>query len=433
MNLKGTLILFFILEGSSMEALSQVKNILLDKQLQGSAGAYDPTIAINPRYPNNIIAGSHPGNVYVTKDGGKTWTKKEMTSAFGISGDPTVVVDDKGNFFYLHISDPKSGQGGEETGKFDRIQIHKSVDGGDTWAEGESIGLNPPKNQNRQRATIDGRGNLFVAWTQFDKYGDADPDCKSNVLFSMSKNGKKWTDPVTISQNSGNCADDDDTPEGAVPAASFDGKVFVVWANHEKIFLDRSFNGGDWWLSNDIIVGEQKGGWNLKVPGHSRSNGMPVLMSDHSKTQYRGSLYVVWADQRNGEDDTDVWFSRSHNFGDNWSPPTRVNDDSRGKHQYMPSMAVDAATGYVYILYYDRREYDDNRTDVYLAYSNDGGASFKNVKISESPFVPQEEGLFGDCISLSAHKGTIAPIWTRMDSGKTSIWTAVISQKDIDK
>lgn len=432
MKLKGTLILFFVLVGT-VDALSQFKNILLDEQLEGSTGACDPTVAINPRYPNNIIAGSHPGNVYVTKDAGKTWTKKKMTSAFGISGDPTVVVDEKGNFFYLHISGPTSGQGGEETGRFDRIQIHKSDDGGNSWAEGESIGLNPPKEQSRQRAAIDSRGNLFVAWTQFDKYGDADPGCQSNVLFSMSKNGKKWTNPVTISQTAGNCADDDNTPEGAVPAVSFDGKVFVAWSSEEKIFLDRSFNGGEWWLSNDIVVGEQKGGWNLMIPGHTHSNGMPVLMSDHGKSQYRGSLYVAWADQRNGENDTDIWFSRSHNFGDNWSMPARVNNDPRGKHQYMPSMTVDAATGYVYILYYDRREHDDNRTDVYLAYSNDGGASFKNVKISENSFVPQAEGFFGDCISVSAHKGTIAPVWTRMDNRKTSIWTAVISQQDLDK
>lgn len=427
MNLKGTFIMFFVLVGG-LEAFSQFKNILLDQQREDSPGACEPAIAINPRYPNNIIAGSHPGNVYVTKDAGKTWTKKVMISEVGISGDPTVMADGKGTFFYLHI-----GQGGEESGKFDRIQIHKSEDGGDSWTEGESIGLNPPKDQRRQRGTVDSRQNLFVAWTQFDKYGDADTGCQSNVLFSMSRNGKKWSDPVTISQNAGNCADDDNTPAGAIPATSFDGKVFVAWSSQGKIFLDRSFNGGEWWLSNDIVVAEQKGGWNLNIPGHGRYNGMPVLTSDHSKSQYRGSLYIVWADQRNGEDDADIWFSRSHNFGDNWSAPTRVNNDPKGKHQYMPSMTVDAATGYVYVLYYDRREYEDSRTDVYLAYSNDGGASFKNIKISENSFIPQQEGLFGECTSVSAHKGTIAPVWMRMDQGKTSIWTAVISQQDLDK
>jgi hypothetical protein len=84
-------------------------------------------------------------------------------------------------------------------------------------------------------------------------------------------------------------------------------------------------------------------------------------------------------------------------------------------------------------MYYDRRAYDDNRTDVYLAYSMDGGASFKNVRISESPFIPAEGVFFGEYNNISAHKGIITPIWTRVDEGKTSVWTTVIKHEDLSK
>lgn len=94
-------------------------------------------------------------------------------------------------------------------------------------------------------------------------------------------------------------------------------------------------------------------------------------------------------------------------------------------------MTVDQATGYIYMVYYDRRDYDDNRTDVYLAYSRDGGSSFKEVKISESPFVPDPTKFFGDYDNISAHNGIITPIWTRMDKGKTSVLTAVIKDADL--
>jgi hypothetical protein len=160
---------------------------------------------------------------------------------------------------------------------------------------------------------------------------------------------------------------------------------------------------------------------------------MPVLMTDKSKGVYRGSLYVTWADQRNGEHDTDIWFIRSNNFGDNWSSPLRVNKDAPGKHQYLPWMAVDATTGFVYILYYDRSGYTDLQTDVFLAYSVDGGLSFKNTRISETPFVPSENSFFGDYLNISAHKGVITPVWTRMDNGITSVWTAVIKHEDLMK
>jgi hypothetical protein len=311
--------------------------------------------------------------------------------------------------------------------------MRKSEDGGETWAAGEPIAVNNPKDQRQGWATTDSKGNLFVTWTQFDKYGDTGPDCKSNVMFSMSKNGKKWSDPFVITQLSGNCAGAGDAPQGARPAVTYDGKVMVAWSDQGKLYLDRSFNGGELWLSNDIVVADQPGGSDLKIPGHDRSSGMPVLMTDNSKSPYKGSLYLVWADQRNGANDTDIWFTRSHNFGDNWSSPARVNDDGKGKHQYLPAMAVDPATGYLYIIYYDRRNYDDNRTDVYVAYSKDGGASFKNVLISEKPFTPEEDVIFVKYNDISAQRGIIAPIWTRVDDGKTSVWTAVIKQEELGK
>jgi hypothetical protein len=96
-------------------------------------------------------------------------------------------------------------------------------------------------------------------------------------------------------------------------------------------------------------------------------------------------------------------------------------------------MAIDQTTGFIYILYYDRRDYEDNQTDVYLAYSVDSGNTFTNVKISESPFIPTDTEFFGDYLNISAHKGVITPIWARMDNGITSIWTTVIKHDDLVK
>ena len=182
-------------------------------------------------------------------------------------------------------------------------------------------------------------------------------------------------------------------------------------------------------MTNDIAVGQQPGGWSLKVPGYDRCNGTPVLMIDQSKSVYQGSLYLIWADQR-GDGDTDVWFMKSTNFGDNWTSPIKLREDKDKRHQYMPWMTVDAATGYIYAVFYDRDGYEDHQTDVYLAYSVDGGTSFKSVKISEAPFTPAE-GHAGSYNNISAYKGIITPIWTRVDDGRTSVWTATIKQSDL--
>lgn len=429
MNLKGALLLF-VVALVSLPAPGQFKNFMLEEYKDEDPAACGLTVVINPRYPTNIVAGSRPDRLYYTKDGGKEWKEVKVSSPFGTAGTPAVIADDKGMFYCFSLSDTTVGPDAS-SGKYDRVVVQRSDDGGASWAQLEAVGFNHPKHQQRQGATIDLRGNLYVTWTQFDRFNTSDSACQSNIFFSMSKNGKKWSQPALISQTSGNCADTDETAEGSMPAVTYDGKVMIAWSSRGKILLDRSFNGGEWWLSNDIAVADQPGGWDLNIPGHDDCNGRPVLMTDNSKSPYRGSLYIVWADQRNGSDDADIWFTRSHNFGDNWSLPMRLNDDAKGKHQYMPWMTVDQATGYIYIVYYDRRNYDDNQTDVYLAYSADGGASFKNMRISENPFTPQEGASFADHISISAHKGIITPVWTRMDEGKTSVWMAVIRQEEL--
>lgn len=413
------------------QVTGQFKNIKLDERTDDNL-VCEPTIAINPRNPQNIVAASVKDNVYYTFDGGASWTSQKMQSSFGVYGDPVLVSDSKGNFYYFHLSDP-TGEGWRNEKSLDAIICQVSNDGGKTWDGGNPVGLNPPKDQDKPWASVDAKGNIYVTWTQFDKYASQDSTCQSNIMLSVSSNGKKWSKPVQISNTPGDCIDDDNTAEGAVPAISDDKKMYVAWANRNKLFLDRSFDGGKMWLSNDIEIGKQPGGWNMNIPGHDRCNGMPVLLVDRSKMQSKGLLFLVWADQRNGEDDTNVWFIRSNNFGDNWTTPMKIGGNEEKRHQYLPWMTMDYATGYLYVLYYDRSNYDDLRTDVYLAYSNDAGTTFKTVKVSESPFVPDDSVFFGDYLNIAAHKGIITPVWTRMDDKKTSVWTAVIRQEELPK
>jgi hypothetical protein len=409
----------------SSTTFAQFKNIKLGDEAIINRGC-GPSISVNKRNPANIVAASATDVIYYTMDGGATWQSTKLTSSDGILGSSMLVSDDKGNLYSFHLS----GAGDLKNDKsLDQIFCHISRDGGKTWEEGASVGLNA-KDHVRPAATVDGKGNVWVAWTQYDQYGNQDGNCQSVVLLSTSANGKKWSKPIPISQTPGNCKDDDDTAQGAVPAIGSDGKAFLTWSNQSKIFLDRSFANG-LWLTNDIAVGQQPGGWDMKVPGHARVASSPVLVIDQSKSPYQNSLYLVWSDQRNGENDSDVWFMRSTNYGDNWSTPVRLGDTSNKRHQYMPWMTVDPATGYIYIIYYDRSAYEDDQTDVYLTYSTDGGISFKSAKVSETPFVPIDNVLFSDYNFIVAQNGVIATIWTRIDEGKPAIWTAIIKQSDI--
>ena len=402
-------------------AQAQFKNIVLDP-----ADAYEPSVAINRDNVQNIVVSSAPDNIYHTHNGGLSWEKVKLISPHGVSGNLVLLADFKGGFYCLHHAQRNNKS---------LIVIQESKDGGKTWSEGSIISSDTSKYAIRPGATIDRKGNFFVTWTEFDIYKSDNENCISRVMLSRSSNGRRWSKPMELSQTNGNCKDDDQSPAGSMPAIMGGGqRAFAAWANQGKIFFDRAFDAGDTWLTNDLAIAEQAGGWKLTVPGVQTANGTPMLLCNNTKkTDLTGAINLVWADHLRGENDTDIWFTRSLNFGDNWTETTRINNDGPGKHQYFPHMTFDAETGNIYIIYYDRRNYINESTDVYIAYSTDGGASFKNVKISEVPFVSDATVTIGNYIGISAHNGVIVPVWTRTENGKSSVWGSVIKQEDLEK
>ena len=172
------------------------------------------------------------------------------------------------------------------------------------------------------------------------------------------------------------------------------------------------------------------GGWAYSISGINRANGLPITTCDLSNGPNRGTIYVNWSDQRNGKDNTDIWLAKSTDGGETWSSPKRVNDDSSRRQQFFTWMSIDQTNGYLYFVFYDRRNYSNDSTDVYMALSKDGGSTFINRKISESAFLPNASVFFGDYTNLTVDNGVIRPIWTRLDGGSLSIWTNITRLSD---
>lgn len=413
-----------------VEISSIIKNVKIVEGPATGPGPCEPSICINPADPSQILAASILDRIHLSEDGGKTWNTSKLTSSVGVYGDPVVRVSNQGTYYFSHLTNP-SGRPYASEDFLDRIQVQKSTDNGLTWNDGSAPDNDRKKDQDKQWLYIDPvKNDVLMSWTEFDKYGDKEKENCSRILFSKSTDEcESWSAPVTISDIEGDCVDDDFTTEGAVPAMDKDGNIYVTWAHGKSIYMDKSKDGGATWLEKDKVVIDLFGGWALDIPGISRCNGMPVLGIDRSDSKYSGNLYVNWSDQMNGADDTDIWLTKSSDGGNTWSDRIRVNDDAAGKHQFFTWMDVDPITGNIYVVFYDRRAYDDNQTDVYLAYSTDGGDSFTNVKISETPFTPTLGVFFGDYNDISAYDGMVRPIWTRLSDGKLSVWTALVNMK----
>jgi hypothetical protein len=388
----------------------------------------EPSIYLDPDNTDHLVAGTNIDKYFYSNDGGWSWHSGTLTSLYGVFGDPCVTVDTAGNYYFFHLSNPPEGNW------IDRIVCQKSTDYGVTWDQGSHMGLNGSKAQDKSWAVVDRNNNhIYVTWTQFDHYGSSDPNDSSIIRFSKSiDGGASWSPAVRVSEKAGDCLDGDNTTEGAVPAVGPEGEIYVAWARGETIYFDKSYDGGVTWLNHDIEVSDMPGGWNMDITGISRCNGMPVTACDLSQGPRRGTIYINWADTRNGDDDVDIWLSKSTNEGQTWSPPVRVNDDPPGKQQFFTWMTIDQTNGYLYFVFYDRRNHQDDATDVYMALSADGGESFINFKISESSFLPWSSIFFGDYTNITAHNNVIRPVWTRLDEGQLSIWTAIVNPAYID-
>lgn len=404
-------------------------NVFSQNILIGNKNAdNEPTIMMDPKHPNILVAAANLNNYYVSTDTGRTWQGGILESSHGVWGDPVVVVDTAGSFCFFHLSNPSSGNW------IDRIVCQKTTNNGKNWSDGSYAGLNGTKAQDKQWCAIDRSNNyMYLTWTQFDEYGTDNPIDSSIILFSKSTDaGETWSSAKRINKQAGNCVDSDQTVEGAVPTVGPNGEVYVAWAGPNGITFNRSTNQGETWLQEEIFVDSMPGGWDYAIPGIYRANGLPVTICDTSNSPYRGTIYVNWADQRKGKDNTDIWLSKSTDGGNNWSVPVRVNDDNSNRQQFFTWMTIDQTNGYLYFVFYDRRNHSVDSTDVYLALSKDGGATFINKKISESPFLPNEDIFFGDYTNITAYNGIIRPIWTRLNNSSLSVWTDLICADDFE-
>lgn len=416
--MKNKLSVFFMFMLLHHNVSAQFKNILID-----SIG--DPnevSIAIDFNSPNFLVAGANLNNLYTSSDTGKTWANQTLTSKYSVYGDPCIINDYKGNFYYFHLADYKNGTW------IDRIVAQKSSDKGKIWKLDTYMGKNGIKVQDKEWAAVDRQnGNIYVTWTQFDKYESKLPTDKSLILFSRSSNeGKTWTSPRVLSTYAGDCLDNDSTVEGAVPCVGINGEINVAWAGPKGLVFNQSKDQGESWLPQEKVVCEIPDGWTYDIDSIYRCNGLPITACDNSNGANRGTIYINWSDQRNGKNNTDVWLVKSIDNGINWSKPYRVNNDDTNRQQFMSWFTIDQSNGRLYCLFYDRRNYNDAQTDVYLAYSDNGGESFTNIKINENPFLPSKGVFFGDYINIVAHNNIVRPIWMSLHNNKMAVWTALI-------
>lgn len=408
------------------------------------------SVAINPTNPDHLIAvllqAGGPGEPRVTNwsytshDFGRTWTATRAPGSRP-QGDDAVVFGADGTAYHSYISfDGIRVERPERA--FSGIFVRSSRDGL-TWnapvAVVDHVNTAIPFEDkpwigvDRSPASPH-RGNVYVAWTRFDVYGSDNPAHRSHIMFSRSRDGgRTFSVPVEISDETGDAIDSDDTLEGVVPVAGPSGHVYLAWAGPKGIYFDRSTDGG-WTFGKDAVISTMPGGWDQPLPGIERHNGMPVTAVDLSDGRNRGTVYVNWIDQRNG--DPDVFVMASTDGGRTWDAPVRVNNDAPGHAQLFTWMAVDPVDGSVNVVFHDRRHGTGTMTSVTLARSIDGGRTFVNVPLASrngTGPVPAFEccdrsAFFGDYNGIDAYAGRVVAVFPVLTSTGQQRVQAVVAR-----
>ena len=240
--------------------------------------------------------------------------------------------------------------------------------------------------------------------------------------------GTSFSSPVQISGSATGAFS-----QGVNLAVGPNGDVYAVWAiadnwgtgqyGSDGIGFAKSLDGGGTWQPPSRVFNIQgsRDWWYDKSSTSTpvRMNDFPVIAVDRTNGPYHGTIYMVYGSKGTSPDRADIRLSKSTNGGTTWSSPVRVNDDNTTYDQWFGWITV-SPYGRISIIFYDSR--NDNSppvnqmTEVWLAESTDGGASFTNSRVSDIAFEPvpipgYALGYMGDYLGITSKAGYAYPTW----------------------
>ena len=317
------------------------QNIRLDTTVQGINKAAPSTVQASN---GNIWAVWHAGpsgsrNIYVAKlraDRSTFSASVRLTSSSADQANPAIALgtDDK-----LHVAwqDKRNGD-------WD-IYASTSVDGAN-WTTQTRV--NDPNEGNQTNPAIvvgsQSPNYAYIAW-QDDHSGNQD-------IYITSSNDSFGT--KTVSQITTNTANQTG-PAIAVDSAN---TVYVLWVDARNATSD--------------IYGAAGGTWtNVPIVTKAGSQSNPVIATESADT----ILHMLWVDEISGN--SDIYYASSDGLPGSPLTGTNLIDDTLGKEQVSPSIAVVGSTGDdlgVFASWRDERNITDSSgdTDIYMVQTNSG-------------------------------------------------------------
>ncbi len=350
----------------------QVNVDALGRNIVGDA-ANEPSIAVNPTNPANIVIGwrqfdsvssnFRQGGWAYTFDGGQTWTFPGVLTPGVFRSDPALGADLQGTFYYQSLKSDFTAD------------VFRSTNGGVSWLAPVTE-FGGDKNWFAvDRSGGPSSGQLYGIWQRFAGC------CGANVLTRSTNGGASFQTPVPVATwpTFGMLAVG---PSGELYSAGIDGTttqdfahfVVAVSTNAANPLATPTFTGGRVGLIGGMEIGAG--------PNPGGLLGQANVAVDSSAGPTRGNAYL--AASVVGADPMDAMIARSTDGGATWSAPIRVNDDaSQTNWQWFAAHSV-SPSGRIDMVWNDSRNTGQpNLSQLFYAYSWDGGATWSpNVAVS---------------------------------------------------
>jgi len=374
----------------------------------------EPFVAVNPTNVNNIIGayqqdrwsdgGAHGLVASRSMDGGSSWAQNFATfstcaggSPYPRATDPWVSFDAAGRAYQISLGLYNGTLAGSD------IETSTSLDGGATWSApvqliNETTGIHF---NDKQSITGDwrpgaGAGKAYATWIVGSLPGgeNISPNGAANsfayggqpVFSKTTDGGATWTTPTTISNAVVYVQGNQIVvlPDGTlvdVGAMLFKGSGIQPTPKAYFWTAFVSKNGGKTWgapikiapLGTRLLT-------NPDIPNPTSfdqtiraGDYIPDVAVDHAT----GAIYMVFADGISTGFDH-VKLTKSLDGGKNWTAPIDVTATPATTHAFNGTVEV-TADGTVAVMYYDLRNNTPAPglpTDVWLTLSYDGGATW---------------------------------------------------------
>jgi hypothetical protein len=429
----------------------------------------EPSVAVDPRNPDIMVAGSNDycaeiqngsGNVwagyYRSIDGGTTWSNSlvpgypaDESSAGSASptrgscaaaGDPTQSFDRAGRLYFGFICFNRAAptNGSIYVARYDNdganyirtVRVERGTPS--VWGLFQDK-INIAVDQSVGTPTA---GNVYVAWARYS--GQA---ANNVILFSRSTDGgRTFSRPVRLTQGRAEeqFADIGVGPQGAVYVTF--REIAHQAPTQNRIGIVRSTDGGESFSTPTPVASidpfdstdfgpDTCGDGPFACPSgltYARFSSLSAVAADSD------GVHVVWS-ARDGDGQAKI-FARTSPDGLSWSSPATALDGVARGHQFFPD--ITSSGGALSVVFQDSRTdpayspalppgnsadgvNSGNVVNAFLARSTDGGVNWSESLVSEAGSNPNWEvrgamrsPFFGDYNYASAVGATVGAVWT---------------------